>query len=196
MGYTFNVGKSAINFGATWTIAGARREIGTRFRWSPVFNPVPREGLKPLQMLLTRPIGAVMSTTKNPEAAYLFLKTYSSPEIEKLTRDAGVIEQGLPYFENSLISEAWLNTDPPGKKWMQWFLDVIKEGRYWYSPENFYPQGYEEWLSGFTNDMYPTLTGDKTVQQVIDENYDKYQKVMAWTEITKERIERFMSGVK
>ncbi|MGQ9629363.1 MAG: extracellular solute-binding protein [bacterium] len=197
LGMTFQLGKMGMTFGATWSIGGNRANIGKRFRWTPYPFPVPRKGLEPKSMLLQRPTGAIMASTKHPEEAWIFLREYSGYEQEKLVFDtARTQEFGGPAFADSLILEDWINQDPPGPKANKFLLDMITENHIWWSPENLYPRGYEEWLSVYKQELEPVRRGQKTAEQAISEFFDKANASIVWDAKTKERIEKFLKKSK
>jgi len=193
MGVTFPLGKVATIQGATWSIPGYREEIGEQFEWVAVPYPVSEKGSKPLHMILQRPMGSIMSSTKYPEAAWEFLKTYSGYETEEyIFNNSRYIQYGSPRFKNSLNLLDWLLMDPPGIESTSLLLKALR-GRIYFSPENKYPQGYEEWRRISTMGWMPVLKGESTVEEFLDTYYEKMEASIEWTEETKKNIEGLFS---
>jgi len=193
LGLTFPLGKFGMDEGATWSIGGYRAEIGKTFQWKFVPHPTVKPGLQARGLLLQRPTGAIMSTCEHPEEAWIFLREYSGYEQEKIIFDKAEYQEfGGPYFKDSLILEDWIAQDPPGADSAQVLLDLINTDYPYWSPENVYPRGYEEWLMIWQQEMEPVLRGDKTAEEAINEFFDRANATVVWDKETQEKVERFL----
>ena len=82
--------------------------------------------------------------------------------------------------------------DPPGIESTSLLLKALR-GRIYFSPENKYPQGYEEWRRISTMGWMPVLKGESTVEEFLDTYYEKMEASIEWTEETKKNIEGLFS---
>jgi len=167
----FTLGKVALEWGGTWRIPGFNDEVGDKFEWAPIPYPTPVKGKNPLHFVLQRPCGAILSTTKHPEEAWLYLKHIAGPEMyyEGLKKYGG---SEVPPFDPSMsplakeTMDLWTSTTPPGKESMNLFLDILTGGHYIMGSDNRVPYGYLEFWAMVDAAWPEVFTGKKTAEEV------------------------------
>jgi ABC-type glycerol-3-phosphate transport system substrate-binding protein len=152
----FQQGRVAMWWIGRWEVPDLRAMQGAQ--WDAY--PLPRGKREANVFLQSGP--AVAATSKHPEVAWEFCKTWTGPEGQTINIETGV---SVPPVKAQAVQDRFVAKTPPSRKGNQVFLDAVKIGHTLPMTPNI---GWGDWGPLWNAELGKIWTGELTAKAATD----------------------------